>query len=139
MAKIMMERMILKKDGSLKADLNKLVSGYNLFENADNFSVDFLLMGSANYEKETAQALANKLIDVADTRKDAIAFISPYRKAFLTDTSDQGAVLLLIMMKLLQIMSLVFIHQFLLRLMQYLIVDTSICLIDSQIPSDMSH
>jgi len=78
----------IEKDGSLKADLNKLVSGYNLFENADNFSVDFLLMGSANYEKETAQALANKLIDVADTRKDAIAFISPYRKAFLTDTSS---------------------------------------------------
>ena len=44
-------------------------------------------MGSANYEKETAQSLANKLIAVAEERKDAIAFISPYRRAFLTDTS----------------------------------------------------
>jgi hypothetical protein len=72
--------------GALQADLNKLVSGYGIFENTENYSIDFLIMGSANYEKEIAQALANKLIAVADIRKDAIAFISPYRKAFLTDT-----------------------------------------------------
>jgi phage tail sheath protein FI len=44
-------------------------------------------MGSANYEKENAQALAQQLISVAEQRKDALAFISPYRQAFLTDTS----------------------------------------------------
>jgi phage tail sheath protein FI len=44
-------------------------------------------MGSANYGKETAQALANKLISVAETRQDAIAFISPYRLAFLNDSA----------------------------------------------------
>jgi len=74
-------------EGALQADLNKLVSGYDLFANTENYSIDFLIMGSANYEKEPAQALANKLIAVADIRKDAIAFISPYRKAFLTDTA----------------------------------------------------
>ena len=42
-------------------------------------------MGSANYAKETAQALANKLIAVAEARQDALAFISPYRLAFLND------------------------------------------------------
>jgi len=73
--------------GALQADLNKLVSGYGIFENTENYSIDFLIMGSANYEKEIAQALANKLIAVADIRKDAIAFISPYRQAFLTDTT----------------------------------------------------
>ena len=73
--------------GSLSADLNKLVTGYSLFENTETYKVDFLMMGSANYEKEKAQALANKLIAVADVRKDALAFISPYRKAFITDTS----------------------------------------------------
>ena len=74
-------------DNALSVDLSKLVTGYSLFENADNFKVDFLVMGSANYTKESAQALANKLISVADTRKDAIAFISPYRQAFLNDTA----------------------------------------------------
>jgi phage tail sheath protein FI len=46
-------------------------------------------MGSAAYDSLTAQALANKLISVAELRKDAIAFISPYRGAALTDSSSQ--------------------------------------------------
>ena len=73
--------------GALSVDLNKLVAGYSLFENTENYKVDFLMMGSANYEKETAQALANKLIAVANLRKDSLAFISPYRKAFIIDTA----------------------------------------------------
>ena len=71
--------------GSLTSNLTKLAAGYDLFENTDNYDVDFLLMGSANYAKETAQALANKLIAVAEARQDALAFISPYRLAFLND------------------------------------------------------
>ena len=78
---------VITGDSALSVELSKLVTGYSLFENADNFKVDFLLMGSANYTKESAQALAIKLIAVADIRKDALAFISPYRKAFLTDTA----------------------------------------------------
>ena len=49
-------------------------------------------MGSAADDKENAQALANKLISVAELRKDAVAFISPYRGAALTDTSSQTEV-----------------------------------------------
>ena len=77
----------LTSSGALTSTLAKLSSGYALFENTDNYDVDFLLMGSANYAKETAQALANKLISVAETRQDAIAFISPYRLAFLNDSA----------------------------------------------------
>ena len=43
------------------------------------------------YDKTDAQALANKLIAVAESRKDAVAFISPYRGAAITDTSTQTA------------------------------------------------
>jgi hypothetical protein len=78
--------------GALTASLGELSDGYDLFESTDNYTVDFLLMGSAAYAKETAQALANKVISVAELRKDALAFISPYRGAALTDTSEQGAV-----------------------------------------------
>jgi hypothetical protein len=78
--------------GALTVDLSNLSAGYDLFENTENFKVDFLLMGSAGYGKETAQALANKLISVAELRKDSIAFISPYRGAAITDTSSQTAV-----------------------------------------------
>ena len=73
--------------GALTSTLGKLSEGYGLFENTEKHEVDFLLMGSANHTKETAQALANKLIAVAEERKDAIAFISPYRGAFLADGS----------------------------------------------------
>ena len=82
----------LTETGSLTADLNSLITGYNLFENTENYQIDFLLMGSANYNKEVGQELANKLISIAELRKDAIAFISPYRGAILTDTSSQTAV-----------------------------------------------
>jgi hypothetical protein len=73
--------------GALTATIAELSDGYDLFESTDTFKVDFLLMGSANYTKESGQALANKLISVAELRKDAVAFISPYRGAFLSDTS----------------------------------------------------
>jgi hypothetical protein len=77
----------IETSGALQADLSKLVTGYSLFENKENYNVDFLIMGSANYSKEQAQALANKLIAVANVRKDTLAFISPYRGAFLSDSS----------------------------------------------------
>ena len=77
----------IETSGALSVDLNKLVDGYGLFENKENYNVDFLIMGSANHSKEQAQALANKLIAVADIRKDTLAFISPYRGAFLSDSS----------------------------------------------------
>ena len=67
----------LNNAGALTATLAELKDGYDLFENTEEIKVDFLLMGSAGYAKETAQELANKLISVAELRKDAIAFISP--------------------------------------------------------------
>jgi len=82
----------LSTSGALSAGLTDLAGGYDLFESTDNYTVDFLLMGSAADDKENAQALANKLISVAELRKDAVAFISPYRGAALTDTSSQTEV-----------------------------------------------
>jgi hypothetical protein len=73
--------------GALSPGLDDIISGYSLFSNTENYKVDFILMGSANYAKESAQALANKIIAVAEARKDALAFISPYRQAFLNDSS----------------------------------------------------
>ena len=82
----------IETSGSLTADLSELSDGYSLFESTDNYTVDFLLMGSAAYDITITQALANKLISVAELRKDAIAFISPYRGSSLTDTSSQNQV-----------------------------------------------
>ena len=70
---------------STKADIN---GGYDILGNTEEFDVDFLIQGSASYGKEEAQALASKLISVAELRKDSIAFISPYRGAFLSESAD---------------------------------------------------
>ena len=72
---------------ALYSGLDDIISGYTKFENTEEYEVDFILMGSANYPKEQAQALANKVIAVAEARKDAVAFVSPYRQAFLNDSS----------------------------------------------------
>ncbi len=71
--------------GSLDCGADDIVSGLNLFTNKELYEVDFVLQGAANYGKEATQAVANKAIAVAESRKDAIAFISPYRQAFISD------------------------------------------------------
>jgi len=73
--------------GSLTSPLANLITGYELFENTEEFEVDYILMGSAAYPKETAQAIANKIISIAELRKDSVAFVSPYRLGFLNDTA----------------------------------------------------
>ena len=78
--------------GALTASIADISDGYSLFENTENIKVDFLIMGSAAYGLSSAQSLAQKLISVAELRKDAIAFISPYRGAFLSDTAVQTEV-----------------------------------------------
>jgi phage tail sheath protein FI len=77
----------LTTTGALFSGLDDIQTGYTQFENTEEFEVDFILMGSANYPKEQAQALANKCVAVAEARKDAVAFISPYRQAFLNDSA----------------------------------------------------
>ena len=74
--------------GSFTVTIGDLGTGYDLFENPEETDVDFLLMGSSNYTKEESQALANKIISIAELRKDAIAFVSPNRGSFLNDTAS---------------------------------------------------
>ena len=75
----------LTASGALTATLGEISTGYELFENTENFDIDFILMGSGSGTKSTVQAKANKLIQVAEARKDAIAFISPNRGTFIND------------------------------------------------------
>ena len=79
--------------GAMSASLGGITSGYDLFEDKDQFDIDFLLMGSANYPEHEAQAIANKIISIAELRKDVVAFVSPYRGAFLNDSAvGQGTI-----------------------------------------------
>jgi len=73
--------------GGLTASAANIRAGFELYGNADNYDVDFVLMGSANLDEAEAQSVALKAIDVAERRKDAIAFVSPYRKAIVSDAA----------------------------------------------------
>jgi hypothetical protein len=75
-------------DGAFTSGLDDIISGYTLFDNAEETDVDFILMGSAAYPMAHARALAQKVIAVAEGRQDCVAFVSPYREAFLNETTD---------------------------------------------------
>ena len=79
----------LEASGALTAGVGDLSTGYDIFANNDEYEVNFLLMGGAGYSREDAQALASKVIAVAEVRKDAVAFVSPCRSELLT-TSGNG-------------------------------------------------
>ena len=73
---------------ALKVTVGDLSTGYDLLANKDAYPLDFLIMGSGAHGKEETQALANKLIAVAEIRKDCVACISPHRQAFLASSGD---------------------------------------------------
>ena len=79
----------LNTAGALTSTLAEIKDGYDLFENTESIDIDFLLAGGGRSRLD-AQALANKLISVAELRKDAIAFISPSRDTALADGGEGG-------------------------------------------------
>ena len=60
-------------------DRPSLLSGYDLFSDAETEEVDYVLMGPSMINMSDTIAKAQKVIDIASTRKDCMAFISPYR------------------------------------------------------------
>lgn len=82
----------IEQVGALQVSVGDIAIGYDNFESNDETNVDFLLMGSAAYGEAEAQSLANKLVSIAEQRKDAMAFISPYRSSQITDSSSGAQV-----------------------------------------------
>ena len=78
----------LDSPGALRVSVGDIAAGYDNFESSDETDVDFILMGSAAYGEAEAQSLANKIIGIAEQRKDALAFVSPYRASQITDSSN---------------------------------------------------
>ena len=74
---------------SLESETGKLNTAYDLFANEAEVEVDYLIMGPGWNTMELSQAKANKLISIAELRKDCIATISPHRGAVVGQTSSQ--------------------------------------------------
>jgi phage tail sheath protein FI len=71
--------------------LGDLIAGYDLFVNQREYPINFLIQGPGFGTKEQTQAKANKLIQIAELRKDCIACISPQRSAVLVDPGAGGS------------------------------------------------
>lgn len=82
----------LDTTGSLKASIGNLNAGYDKLLNADEYDVDFVLQGSGNWTKEEAQAIGLKAINIAETRTDALAFLSPARTAIFNESGSSSSV-----------------------------------------------
>ena len=72
--------------GGMAATLGDINTSYEVFANDSEVDVDFLLMGPGLTSKVESQAKANKLIQVAELRKDCIACISPHRSDVVGQT-----------------------------------------------------
>ena len=77
--------------GLFEAPLGDLLTSYDKFANDVDSDIRFLLQGGAFKTKEEEQAKANKMIQIAEGRKDTVAFISPNRSSVVNvaDAADQ--------------------------------------------------
>jgi hypothetical protein len=77
--------------GGMEATLGNLSTAYDLFANKNEIQVDFLINGPSLADESESQAKANKLISIAEQRKDCIACISPHRSGVvnITNTTTQ--------------------------------------------------
>jgi hypothetical protein len=65
--------------GSGGPTLSNLAASYQLFANKDEIDVNFLIYGPSMSNVLESQAKANRLISIANSRKDCIAVISPHK------------------------------------------------------------
>ena len=78
------ESLALGTDGTSESatSLGALAGGYDLFKNANEIDVSFVLQGKG----DNSGNLANYIIsNIADYRKDAVAFISPSKEAVVDE------------------------------------------------------
>jgi len=77
-------------EGGYASTLGDVIGGYELFENEAEYAVNFLIHGpGVTGSKEASQAKANKLIAIAEGRKDCIAVVSPHRESVVDVTSSK--------------------------------------------------
>ena len=67
------------EDASMQATLGDLNTAYDLFSNKDEIEVDYIIMGPGLGDEAQSQAKANKVISIAESRKDCVATVSPHR------------------------------------------------------------
>lgn len=57
----------------------EITAAYDVFASADQTDLDFILMGGSMSSETDTLAKAAKVVSIAESRKDCIAFVSPHR------------------------------------------------------------
>ena len=75
--------------GGYDVSLSDVLNGYEVFRNPSEISLNFLICGSSGGDTIfESQAKANRLIDIAEARKDCVATISPHRSGVIGVTNS---------------------------------------------------
>jgi hypothetical protein len=75
--------------GGMSATLGEVLTSYEVFRNPAEYEINFLIAGpSGGSTIFDAQAKANRLIDIAENRKDCIACVSPTRSGVVNVTNS---------------------------------------------------
>lgn len=69
-----------------------ILGGYNLFDDAETIDIDYILMGPSMSSLQDTIAKAQHIISIATSRKDCIAFVSPYRADVIGQASTADIV-----------------------------------------------
>ena len=67
------------------ATLGDLMEGYDQFANQREYPINYLIMGPGLSSRDETVGKANKLVQIAENRKDCVATISPRRADLLND------------------------------------------------------
>ena len=74
----------------MSATLDNIISSYDILSNPAEYQVNFLINGpSGGASIYESQAKANKLIAIAEQRKDCVAVISPHRSGVVNITNTE--------------------------------------------------
>jgi hypothetical protein len=75
-------------------NLGSMYTAYDVFNNTTDFDISLIIAGkSVNREFDLGETLPNYIIDnIAEVRKDVVAFVSPSAEASLGQESNQDAV-----------------------------------------------
>jgi len=65
------------------AERDKLFDSYDLFSDPETEEIDYVIMGPAMSNDDDSVAKAQKMIDLAETRQDCMAFVSAPRDAII--------------------------------------------------------
>ena len=78
-------------NGGMLATLGDINTAYDLFSNKDEIEIDYVIMGPGCADESQSQAKANKIISIAESRKDCVATISPHRANVVNVTDSTAA------------------------------------------------